>query len=240
MPGPFKTDIETALLKRLNRLIEEGEIFYKIASHPGKTQTFENWREEINGMVATVWGTDNHYFGSLARVSIFPRWFDPKIHGPFKKGEIGRVITDSHQHDANTAFELYKEGVGKIVALLKSMKNDIDDFGVPEKQTSWKKEYPLISLTNSNNPTINNTNHQSQNQSQIQTTNISIQNLAETIEKKLEDKSLQPHEKSFLEKVRGGLSTIKTAGELIGLALEACQTVGLSASRAAQLLGIGQ
>lgn len=240
MPGQHKLDIEDALLRRLDRLIATGEEFYKVRSHPGKNQEFENWREEINGMVATVWGKDNHYFGSLARVSIFPPWFDPKIHGPILNGEAGLVVTDSQNHDAETAFELYKQGVGKILAILKSMRNDVDDLGMPENSKSKIKDNPFINfqpqLNNSSNPTFSNQNQQSQ----TQTTNIWIQDLESTIDEKLKDKSLEPHEKTFLQKVRGGLTTVKNAAELMGLALEAGQAVGLSAHRAAQLLGVGQ
>ncbi|MBI4129687.1 hypothetical protein HY468_00055 [Candidatus Roizmanbacteria bacterium] len=239
MPGQYKLDIENALSKRLDRLIAVGEKFYKEKSHPGRTQEFEDWREEINGMVDTVWGKNNHYFGSLSRVSIFPRWFDPKIHGPFQTGEVGRVITDAQAHDTDAAFAMYKQGVGKILALLKSMRNDVDDFGVPEKQGTKGKEYPIIdfrpNLTNSNNPSFENTNQQSQ----TQTSKIWIQDLSKTIDEKLKDKSLETHEKSFLERVKGGLTTVKTVGELVGLAMEAGAAVGLSASRAAQLLGVG-
>lgn len=235
-------DIKIRTIARLDKLIEAGEKFYSVRSHPGKTKEVEEWREEINGMTATIWSNSSHYFGSLSRAFLFPRWYDPYIHGPMQDGETMRALTDSQASDEKTAFQIYKDGIRKILSILKSMRNDVDTVGMPEKQTQLASNTsPIIdfrpNLSNLSSPTYN--NNPQFNQTQSQTVNNWIQELDTSIVEKLKDKSLEPHEKTFLEKIKGGLSSVKSLAETIGLAVESGAAVGLSAARVIQLLGQG-
>ncbi|OQA83142.1 MAG: hypothetical protein BWY29_00514 [Microgenomates group bacterium ADurb.Bin238] len=242
MPGQYKFPEEEVTLKRLDRLIAAGEEFYKVRSHPGRTREVEDWRDEIVGMTSAIWGKESHYYGKFRGTLLFPRWFDPKVHGPLQEGEHGRVISPAQQNDTKTALNLYKDGIRKIVAQLKSMRQDVDDIGMPKVSTKSEVQ-AVIHNTNENHstptfsPVINNSPVFSQTQSQSQEVKVWVQELERTIEQKLRT-SLEPHEKTFLEKIKGGLSSVKSLAEAMSLAVKTGTELGLSAAAVASLLGI--
>lgn len=239
MAGQHKLDIEVDTMARLDRLLDQGEKFYSVQSHPGHTREVEDWRDEITGMTSSIWGSYSHYYQKVKETLLFPRWFDPKIHGPFQEGETARVLTPAQEKETQDAVYVYKDGIRKILAQLKSMRSDIDTVGMPSKHDGDANNQS-VGITNNYSPHYNPsiTNNPQFNQSQNQLVNVWVQQLEDKIVKELSSGTLEPHEKTFLEKVKGGLSTAKSLAEAMVLAVETGAAVGLSASRIAQLLGV--
>ncbi len=71
MSKPYKSFEETATLKRLDKLIDQGEKFHAVRSHPGRTRETEDWRDEVTGMTSSIWGTECHYYKKMRETLLF-------------------------------------------------------------------------------------------------------------------------------------------------------------------------
>ncbi len=170
-------DDEADVVEYLKGLISKGEEFYSVKFHPGKSDDFETWKEEISTFVARRYGISAPVWGKVNSVECFPQWFDEKVHAP--KGSY--VSTDAQDHDRETALKIYFDGIRAYLAILKSLVKDIEVNGLPKEPTAAVRD---SNLTANFNPVFSQSQEQHQSQEQAVKIEDQINLLIEFVEKK--------------------------------------------------------
>jgi len=209
---------EGAAIEYIEELIDKGRHLLGIKEHPGKTSEFVEWKQRIDTFVIRKYSENSFQWKQIRRTVVIPKWFDPKIHGKIE--ETGLVLTDAQESDRKKAFDLYKEGIDKFIAILNGIKDDIEISGLPSKPNL--RSSPTDKAGNtifSINPQFN----QIQNQSQEQKMHlrVSIKEVRKTVEDILDNKQdiekankmLDELEKEAKEK-KPKWSTAKKAAEM--------------------------
>ncbi|HSV95128.1 MAG TPA: hypothetical protein VLH94_04135 [Spirochaetia bacterium] len=215
MSKMFRMDGEVDMLERLSRLLTIGEQLLATDEFVGETQDIRDWHREIEGVIGAQWGMGSSYWISYKEIEIFPKWYKPSI-------DI-QTIGDT---DKKAALGVFKSGIGNILSVLKSMKNDVDLIGLPNIQTAGS--YPSHSQKIEVNPVFNNS----------QTITFSVQSLLENVNNKLNDKDISTDERSFLEQVKGGAKIAKDGLQLMSLVLSVAGQMGIPVATITKLLGL--
>jgi len=169
---------ERLAIEYIEELIGQGESLLGVKEHPGKTQEFVEWKQKVDTFVIRKYGKDSFQWGQIARTTIIPNWFNPKIHGKIEGPGI--VLSGAQDNDRKAAFSMYKDGINKLAAILKGIKDDIDINGLPSepepKSSSGSPIYANIS------PQFTQTQTQTQSQEQQQNFEFSIKEARRTVE----------------------------------------------------------
>lgn len=152
---------ERIAIEYIGELIGQGESLLDVKEHPGRTTEFIEWKQKVDTFVIRRYGKSSFQWGQIARTTIIPDWFKPEIHGKIEG--YGIVLTDAQDNDRKTAMNLYKEGINKLIAILKGLKDDIEVNGLPPEPDQKTSSSSPIYATNIS-PQFTQTQSQSQEQ----------------------------------------------------------------------------
>lgn len=190
------TEGQKVIIEYLKELIAKGKSLHSVKIHPGKTEDFIEWKQKIKTFVIRKYGKDSFQWGQIARTTFFPKWFKPEIHGKMEDQLI--VLTDAQNHDRKTAFNLYREGIHKLIAILKGLKDDIEINGLPPEPQTENSHGDTIFSTNIS-PKFNQTQTQSQEQ-QLQL-EISFKEIRKVVEETVDSEENIAKAKQILNKL---------------------------------------
>lgn len=181
MAQKYLTAGEERIMKYLDSLIVQGESLFNVKEHPGKTTELNEWKEKVDTLVIRTFGGKNSFhWGQIARTIIIPRWFNPEIHGKIETP--GTVFTDAQYSDRKNALRIYKEGIGRLVSILKSLKDDVDINGLP----SEPKQQPFTGSIFTTNISPHFSQKQTQSQEQKLNIELSLEEARRVVEEVVE------------------------------------------------------
>ena len=215
------TEEASSQIHQLNSLIERAQNLIS-KSHPGKTPEFVEWKSELETFLTRNCGSTSQEWLKFCSLMFFPRWYNPKEHGPIPSDVPGIVTTDAQENDRETALSIFNEALTESIGIMKGLITHINRSG-------WGLHVKEDSAKNNGAPVFQTTFSQVQGQiqAQEQEQNITIeQSIQLTLDKVRESYGEEDAKKAEvllneLKKDKKWTTVQKVASWFLGLGREA-------------------
>lgn len=170
MGRAFITGEEKALIDYVSQLIAQGEEFLNGEQYRGKSRAFNEWRNKIHSQIERTYGRNNSLWSGAMSVMCFPGWYDRHFTGEIDSETF--LSAQLAESDRKTAINVFRNGVGEYISILKTIIEDVKVNGLPDKSTYGESRHSSFSPQYHTNISPQFSQQQSQNQSQEQSVKL--------------------------------------------------------------------
>ena len=216
---PELTEEASSQIDQLNSLIERAQKFTS-RPHPGKTTEFVEWKSELETFLTRNCGSTSQEWLKFCSLMFFPKWYNPKKHGPIPSDVPRIVTTDAQENDRETALIMFNDALAESIGIMKGLVTHISRSG-------WGLHVKEDSAKSNGSPVFQTTFSQVQGQTQSQEQNITVeQSIQLTLEKVRESYGEEDAKKAEellneLKKDKKWTTVQKVAGWFLSLGKEA-------------------